>query len=91
MKIPRVAIHRVVEACLEVGARKAEIYLSPVLVVRAARRHKPDKRNRITEIVLTIGAPNYAEREFIALCNRVKEPFPVRKIQLHWYPEKKKT
>jgi hypothetical protein len=85
MKVLRETIHNVVEACLEVGARKAEIYLSPELVVRAARRHKPNKKHKTTEILLTIGKPNYKEREFIALCKKSKESFPVKKMQLTWY------
>lgn len=85
MKVSRSSIHRVVEACLELGAKRAEVFLSPTLSVRAARRHKPNKRNRITELVVTIGAPNYSGEKFIALCKKAGEPFPVRKIQLSWY------
>jgi hypothetical protein len=93
MKVPRYAIHNVVEACLETEARKAEIYLSTELVIRATRRHAPNNSrcNRAHhEIVLTIGPPNYAERQFIRWLKRAGEPLPVRKMQLHWYPKKKK-
>lgn len=41
-----------------------------ITVVRATRRHKPSKRDRTTEVVVTIGAPNYAEREHIRRCRR---------------------
>jgi len=41
-------------------------------------------------MVLTIGRPNYAEREFIKLCKKAGEPFPVKKMQLKFYPKKKK-
>ena len=93
MKVSRSSVCRVVEACLEVGARKAEIYLSPDLVVRATRRHKLNgsRCSQIHhEILLTIGKPNYAEREFIRDCKKAGEPFPVKKMQLKWFSEKKR-
>lgn len=68
---------------------KAEKYLSPKLVVRATRRHKPSKRDRQTELVVTIGAPNYLERQFIKDCNHAGEKFPVRKIQLKFWPKRR--
>lgn len=85
MKIPRLQVARVVEACLEMGARRATVYLAPTTIVRATHRHKPHSRERTTELVLTIGAPNARERSFIRSCKRAGEPFPVRKIQLQWY------
>lgn len=85
MKISRSAINRVVLACLEVGAKQARIHLSPDLVVRATRRFKPDKRNCRTEILLTIGKPNYAERDFVKRCRKANVPFPIWKMQLKWY------
>lgn len=86
MKIPRNAIASVIEALLEVGARRATKILDKKTVVSACRRHKPDARNRSTDIVLKLGAPNYLERKFIALCEKAGEPFPVRKVQLKFYP-----
>ena len=88
MKVPRSSIYRVVEACLEVGARAAEIYLSPNMVVRSARRFKPKKRDGRTEIVVTIGVPNYKQRDFIKACKKAGEPFPIKKMQMKWWPEK---
>lgn len=85
LRVPRSSIHRVVEACLELGVKRAEDYLSPKMVVRGSRRHKPDRRGRTTEIVLTIGAPNYAEREFIARWERDGGRFPVDFIKLTEY------
>ena len=82
MKVSRSAISRVVLACLEVGAKQATIYLSPKLVIKAtfrscAKTHK--------EIVVSFGKPNHEERQFIKKCKIVKEPFPVKKMQLKWY------
>jgi hypothetical protein len=81
---------KLIDALIKTGARKATRYVSPRLVVKACRRHKPDRRNLRVEFVVTLGAPNYAEREFIKRCKKAGEPFPVRKIQLQFYPLKKK-
>ncbi len=71
---------------------KATEYISPKLIVRAV--HKGVKHFRKTdnmEIILTIGKPNYAEREFIKLCQKANEPFPIKKIQLKMFNPKKKN
>jgi hypothetical protein len=83
MKVTRESIKDVVEIILGGGAIQATKYFSDILIVRARRRlfgGKITKGN--VEIVLTIGKPNYAEREFIKLCKKAKEPFPVKKIQV---------
>lgn len=71
------------------GARSAVKYISEKEVVRATRRLKPDKRNTREEVVLTIGKPNYAERAFVKLCKKAGEPFPVKKVQLKFYANRK--
>jgi len=63
-------------------ARKATKYVSPKLVIKATARHKPRKDSSAVEIVLTIGKPNYREREFIKMALKAGEPFPIRKVQL---------
>jgi hypothetical protein len=67
---------------LAIGDRKATVYISPTLTVKESRRHKPNARSRSVEIVLTIGRPNSAEREFIRVAKKAGEPFPIRKVQL---------
>jgi len=62
--------------------RKGTKYLSSELTVKATRRHKLDKRDKNQEFVVTVGRPNYAEREFIKKCKKAGEPFPVKKVQL---------
>jgi hypothetical protein len=62
---------------------RAEKYLSDKLVVRGCRRRYKGKLPKgNTEIILVIGRPNYDEREFIKLCKKAKESFPVKKVQL---------
>ncbi len=80
------SITRVIEIVLEGGAISATKYFSPDLVVRAVRRRFGGKilSRCNAEIVLTIGKPNYREREFIKECQRAKETFPISKIQIKW-------
>jgi hypothetical protein len=72
--------------------RNAAVYLSPKLVVRAARRSqgKPMKGAGL-EIVLKVGAPNFAQRAAIKAFVKAGEPFPVKKVQYKVYPVKKKA
>lgn len=66
---------------------RATKYFSPKLVAKATRRHKYDGRSSRTEVVITFGAPNFSEREFIKRCR--KSDFPVKKIQLKAAPKRK--
>lgn len=92
MKTPLNAITQVVEHLLRFNAIRATKFLSPKLIVRAVRKTF-DKRiltRGNVEITLTIGRPNYVEREFIKECQEAKEPFPVKRIQLKLYNPKPK-
>lgn len=62
--------------------RKATKYLSPTLVIKATLRGKRDRRNSADTVLVTVGSPNYLERQFIKNCKKAGEPFPVKKIQL---------
>lgn len=90
MKIPRNAFAKVIEGLLETGARSATVYLSPTQRVTATHIHKPSARNRHTTIAVTYGQLNYAGREFVKACRKAGEPLPVRKVQLRWWPKKRK-
>lgn len=51
--------------------------------VRATRKFfGRDARFRMTDIVLTIGPPNYAEREYLRLCKKAKA-----KPRRFWFPK----
>ena len=82
------AIGRVVFAILGSDAYRATKYISPTEVIKATRRHKRNKRAKRVEMVVTVGDPNYAEREFIKRCRQAGEPFPVKKIQLKFAKKK---
>ncbi len=85
-------VDQVVNALLGAEAHKATKYVSATHVVRATRklrRGRIPKRDNGVDIVLTIGRPNYAEREFIKKCRKAGEPIPVKKIQLKFPPKKR--
>lgn len=72
---------------------KATKYISPKEIIRATRTRvggKIDKRYGM-EITLTIGKPNFLEREFIKLCKKAGEPFPIKKVQFKTYQPKKRV
>lgn len=73
---------------------KATKYVSPKEIVRAVRKMYGKKllaKNQNIEITLTIGKPNYLERDFIQDCKKAGEPFPVKNIQLKFYNPTKKV
>lgn len=74
----------VFKAIMDDGVIKATKYISPSLIVRLVRRTYGDKINNRgnIEVSLTIGKPNFLEREFVKKCIAAKDPFPVKKIQL---------
>ena len=91
MKKPKDFVGAVVELLLLAEAHKATKYISDNFVINATRKvfgGKIDKRSKSIDIVLKIGKPNYAEREFIKKCKLAGEPFPVKKIQLHFFKKK---
>lgn len=79
---------KVVEALLFTESRRATKYVSDKFVITATRRvfkGKIDKRDKSIDVVMKIGKPNFAEREFIKKLKLVKEPFPVKKIVLNFF------
>lgn len=85
MKITRDSISKAVFGLLETDARKASLFLDEHTVVTATRRHRPDKRSKTTEVLLTMGKPNFRGREFVKACKKAGEPFPVKKLQLQFW------
>ncbi len=83
-------VGQVVQTLISNEARRATKYISEKLVIKATRRFLRGKFHRDNiEIFLTIGRPNYLERDFVKKCRKAGEPFPVKKIQLK-FPSKKK-
>ena len=79
----------VCNALIGSDAKTATKYIDEKTVVRATWRHKPSGRNSREEMVVTIGIPNYLERDFIKSCKKAGEPLPVKKIQFRKWPIKK--
>lgn len=84
---------KVVYALILNGAFQAIKYVSPKFVVRATRmmtKSPSGKRGFVTgqnvTITLTLGRPNYREREFIKDCKKAGEPFPIKNILLKMPP-----
>jgi hypothetical protein len=85
------AVANTVEALLLNKVKCATKYLSPTLTVRASRQlYKGKIDSGKPTIILTFGKPNYKARAFIKLCQKAKEPFPIKLIQLQDLPKKKK-
>jgi len=89
-KVSRTSILKAVECVLgSYNVRQAVVFQHPDLTVKLTRQCKPDPRRRYETFILTVGEPAYREREFIKLCKKAGEPFPVRKVQLKFYPANK--
>jgi hypothetical protein len=71
--------------------RRATAYLDPDCTIKLTRQSRPDPRGPSETYILTVGRPNYAEREFIAHCREAREPFPVKKFQMQNFPEKSRA
>lgn len=70
------------------GAYQAVKYIDEDMTAKATRRRykciKGGFDPRHFEVLLTVGKPNASEREFIKKCRKAREPFPIKKIQLHF-------
>jgi hypothetical protein len=83
MKIARTWIARPIETLLTLSDVKKVTYIvNEGLTIVATRKHKHSKRDRFTEILLTIGKPNYSNRQFIKDCVKAGESFPVKKMRI---------
>lgn len=61
--------------------RQSKIYLSPKMVVKATRHGKKfTKRDRTRQVFVTVGAPNYAERTFLAKHKPKLDEFPLTQV-----------
>jgi hypothetical protein len=82
---------RLAAALLNANAKKATLYLSPKLTVKATLLHWgktiEDRRHTRASIEFTVGVPNFEERLFIRKALKAGEPFPVKKAQLKFLPE----
>ena len=80
----------VAKAIIDAGAYQAVKYISPKLVLKATRRHKPSARDLRREFVFTMGRPAFNEAAFIKKAIAAGEPFPIKKVVLKFKTYKKK-
>jgi len=91
IKVSRKDVGLVMETILSFNLKRVTMYLKPDFVISAQRKcwgGKIDLRDKSVEIVVKIGKPNFAEREFIKLCKKAGEPFPVKKLQFKSFDKK---
>lgn len=83
-------ISSIVDCLIKNKAFVATKYISSSLIVRATRKlsKKRIAKGNI-EIVLTIGKPNYQERDLIKGFKKDKEEFPIKGIIIKFPPKKK--
>jgi hypothetical protein len=70
-------------------AHRVTIYVSPKKTVKVTRRSRIRRREN-QEFIVTIGTPNWHERQRIKQFIKVGEPFPVKRPQLQYDPPKKR-
>ncbi len=82
--ITRDALSKALVAIFETDCFRATKYLSAKEIVRATRRrYKRGKSSkRITEVVVTAGPPNWAERQFIKKHLKAGKTFPIKGLIL---------
>lgn len=88
MSQPYSHVASALQSLARTGARKATKFLAADYTVKVTRQRKRDRRETVEVFIVTIGAPNYAERAFIKDAIKAGEPFPVRKARLSYYPQR---
>lgn len=86
MSQPYSHVASAIQSLVKTGARSATKYLTPKHTVKVTRQNRPDRRDRTETFLVTIGKPNYAARQFVKAAIAAGEPFPVRKVQLRFWP-----
>lgn len=81
-------LHQVMAKMTDV--RRATYYVSETRTVKLTRQRRYKKRDLSETFILTCGRPNFRERKFVALCKQAGEKFPVKKIQLQYWPNLRK-
>lgn len=68
--------------------RRATAYISETLTIKATAQRRMDKRSRSNTVLVTVGAPNFAERRFIRVCKKAGCAFPLRQVQFKYWGKK---
>lgn len=89
MHIPSTVFSSLVAQVAYGPYRSATKFMAPDFIVRVTRQFKPSRREGKATLVLTIGKPNYSERQFIKQAVKAGEPFPVKRYRLRPWPVKR--
>ena len=75
-------IEKVIDTLINTKSHRATKYVSDKSIINATRKTYKGKikNGDAIDIVLTIGRPNYAQREFIKVCKKAGEKFPINNI-----------
>lgn len=68
--------------------RRATAFISPALTIKATAQRREDKREKSRTLLVTVGTPNFVERRFIRVCQKAGMCFPLRQVQLKFWPKK---
>lgn len=86
MSQPYGNVARAIQSLIEAEAHRATIFVSPTHTVKVTRRSKRAEKNQ--EFIVTIGRPNWHERQRVKTFLKAQEPFPVKRVQLQFLPKK---
>lgn len=64
--------------------KRATYYASPKATVHVTAVGKWQKRKSRLDFHVSLGSPNYAERQMIKKLKKAGEPFPVKKVQFKY-------
>lgn len=70
-------------------ARRVTKIIDRKLTLKITRARPVDLREKAETYILTVGPPNYAERQFIKDCIAAGEPFPIKKYRVERWPQKR--
>lgn len=78
-----------IENLLKANAWKATKFISEKYIVRATRQLERKKLSNVgnLEITLTIGHPNYEERDYVRMCKKAHMHFPLKNVWLKFPPK----
>lgn len=62
-------------------ARRITRLVSPHQTIKVTRQHRPDRRERQEVFLVTIGKPNFVERQLIKTARKNGVCFPIGRIQ----------
>lgn len=83
-------LDKILRTLVDTGAWKATYFQSPKEIIRMTVIGKRFKSRGNNDLHVTVGRPNYAERQYVKVLKKAKEPFPVKKLWLKYPPKKGK-